>query len=94
MRNKDICGLNRCHKAGIKAHELELVGHFVKDRCESLVKVGKGKGIILVLFVKANACNASAAVVPENNAHFVGRVILHAPSEEVLQRLLLTHICI
>ena len=75
--------LNRSHQAGIKAYELEVVRHFTVDIGKRAVYLAKGKGVVIEKLVKADARDASAAMIPQYHAHVCRRIVLHSPFQEV-----------
>ena len=91
VRNENIRGFERAHKAGVKADELEFLGHFVVDGVERGVDFAQRKAVFIVIFVKAHAADTAAAVVPEHQAHILGGVVFKSPSDKIRESLCFSH---
>ena len=86
-------GVDGGHQAGVKADQFE-------GRIFGVRAVDRGKGVahfveahhVLAALVEADAADAAAAVVPEDEDFVVGGVIIFAEAQEVLQPRACTHV--
>ena len=87
-----VAGFHRSHQTGIKTNKFKGIGHLGINRSQRVFNFQQGQTIAFVLLVKADAGNAAAAVIPENQPHFFGRIGRHPPIQKFGQRFSAAHI--
>ena len=78
-------GFHRAHQARVKADKIKAVRQASLNALERFVEIRQIQAFVVIQLVKADAVDAAAAVIPQDQAYMTRRIGSQTPAQEIRQ---------